>query len=215
MHLIPFVDSDCGFFWGGLVVARLCCNHQSEESCEFQWDCVPVPFNKCCFSFVSPAPMEVLNKHYRVLLYVENYRQIRSAGKSQNRLFHSNRSFFLPVKPSFVSLFSLLGVSLSSRWVLLWSEWSTHQPFCRYKQHWQECILFMFAATLFAWSFLMPGLEFSRGRKAGPLLSDWVQGQWYLQWLLWEAVAVKEAPTLIPQHCLPMAWMADARGCPM
>lgn len=25
--------------------------------------------------------MEVLNKHYRILLYVENYRQICSAGK--------------------------------------------------------------------------------------------------------------------------------------
>lgn len=30
---------------------------------------------------MSLAPMEVLNKHNRILLYVENYRQIRSAGK--------------------------------------------------------------------------------------------------------------------------------------
>lgn len=37
--------------------------------------------NDCCFSFLSLAPMEILNKHNRVLLYVENYRQIRSAGK--------------------------------------------------------------------------------------------------------------------------------------
>jgi len=30
---------------------------------------------------MSLAPVEVLNKHNRILLYVENYRQIRSAGK--------------------------------------------------------------------------------------------------------------------------------------
>lgn len=73
----------------------------------------------------------------------------------------------------------------------------------------------MFAAALFAQSFLMSALEFSRGRKAGQLLFDCgVQGQHYLQWLLARAVAVQEAATLIPHHCAWLGWqMHEAAPC--
>lgn len=74
----------------------------------------------------------------------------------------------------------------------------------------------MFAAALFARSFLMSALEFSRGRKAGQLLFDCgFKVSIIFSDFLGGTGAVREAPTLVPHHCLPMAWMADARGCPV
>lgn len=103
----------CLFLLGGLVAARLCYK-LSKEPCESQWECVPGPCDDCCFSFLSPAPMEVLNKHNRILLYVENYRQIRSAGKRVRIASFILTLFFLPLKlsillysPSWVSAFPI------------------------------------------------------------------------------------------------------------
>lgn len=111
--------------------------------------------------------MEVLNKHNRILLYVENYRQIRSAGKNLSHLFNysrrlfscpSNRLLFL-YSPSWGSAFPIGGLCNDLKHQAI-SCHQTYQPFYRYKR--AICICAFFSCLLLLWlelSYVCVGIQ--------------------------------------------------------